>query len=236
MKPNNQPIEQSNLDPDGNLEVHSIFPTIQGECIFAGTPAVFVRLAGCNLQCPGCDTDYTSHRQKMNVFEVMHIVAKLRSSTSDNRLRPLIVITGGEPFRQNILPFIRVCIRNGYIVQIETNGSLPMGFDPEVFRDDLSVVCSPKTPRIDVGVMNEASAFKYVVEAGHTCEEDGLPLSVLGKACRVARPLDHSKVWIQPMDSHDPERNRANVQHAVSLCMKFGYRLCLQTHKILDLP
>src|SRR3954467_9071958 len=46
---------------DGNsLSIHSIFYTLQGEGPYSGCPAVFMRLAGCNLQCPGCDTDYTS--------------------------------------------------------------------------------------------------------------------------------------------------------------------------------
>jgi len=50
---NQQPIEKQFLHPKGDLEVHSIFLTIQGEGPFTGQRAVFVRLAGCNLQCPG---------------------------------------------------------------------------------------------------------------------------------------------------------------------------------------
>ena len=53
---NGQPIEKVQRTFDGTLEVHSIFKTIQGEGPFCGTPAVFIRLAGCNLQCPWCDT------------------------------------------------------------------------------------------------------------------------------------------------------------------------------------
>ena len=60
---NQQAPEKQQLRGDGLLAVHSIFYTIQGEGPFAGETAVFVRLAGCNLQCPLCDTDYTSDRR-----------------------------------------------------------------------------------------------------------------------------------------------------------------------------
>ena len=54
MKTNTQ--EPEKIDRDRHLDVHSIFHTIQGEGPYCGHPAVFIRLAGCNLQCPGCDT------------------------------------------------------------------------------------------------------------------------------------------------------------------------------------
>ena len=52
MAINIQPIEKRELSTDGSVQVHSIFYTLQGEGPFAGQPAVFVRLAGFNLQCP----------------------------------------------------------------------------------------------------------------------------------------------------------------------------------------
>jgi len=51
---NNQRREKMDSDPGGWLEIVSVWDTIQGEGPFAGSPAVFVRLAGCNLQCPFC--------------------------------------------------------------------------------------------------------------------------------------------------------------------------------------
>ena len=59
FKINSQAIEKSAHYTTRSYDVHSIFPTIQGEGPFVGQPAIFIRLAGCNLQCPACDTDYT---------------------------------------------------------------------------------------------------------------------------------------------------------------------------------
>jgi len=64
----NQQLAEKRVErQDGALEIIDIFPTIQGEGPFAGEPAIFVRLAGCVLQCPLCDTDYTSGRRLISI-------------------------------------------------------------------------------------------------------------------------------------------------------------------------
>ncbi|MEG7364337.1 7-carboxy-7-deazaguanine synthase QueE, partial [Pseudomonas citronellolis] len=98
---NLQPIEKRTKSADGLLSLHSIFHTIQGEGPFCGTPSVFVRLAGCNLQCPACDTDYTQGRRAASVQEILDKVQEYQSSG-------LVVITGGEPFRQDITRLLNV--------------------------------------------------------------------------------------------------------------------------------
>ena len=97
---NIQPIEKLAHPVDGKLDVHSIFFTIQGEGPFTGHPAIFIRLAGCNLQCPKCDTDYTSKRSRMLYQDILGEVRRLTPKTHKNRT--LIVITGGEPLRQDL--------------------------------------------------------------------------------------------------------------------------------------
>ena len=100
MQINIQPIEKLARSDGLRLDVHSIFATIQGEGPFTGHPCVFVRLAGCNLQCPGCDTDYTEDRRMMQIYEIAESVASVLKASGSTRAKvPLVVITGGEPFR-----------------------------------------------------------------------------------------------------------------------------------------
>lgn len=227
---NIQPIEKQNLRSDGVLEVNSIFYTIQGEGLLAGSPAVFVRLAGCNLQCPSCDTEYTN-REEMTVFEVADKVQQLfLEYTCPNLLmRKLVVITGGEPFRQNLKPITNDLISLGYMVQIETNGTLYQELNPNIM-----IMCSPKTGQINRQMVERADAFKYVIDSANV-DKDGLPLQTLGhpnSGCVFKAPL-HKIMFIQPADSKNDIANQFNLAAAKESVMKFNRVLCIQIHKII---
>lgn len=226
---NTQPPEKPSNVTD-SLEVVDVWDTVQGEGPYAGTPAVFVRLAGCNLQCSGCDTDYTAGRRRLSLAELLREVNRSRHSPS------LVVFTGGEPFRQAALgDCVRMFAGSGYRSQVETNGTVA----PSRFPYHLcSVVCSPKTPTVPYSLAERVDAWKYVVQAGAVCPRDGLPTRVLGDKCRVARPLlGHSaEVFVQPLDEQDEAKNRRNLETAVEVCRRHGYRLSLQLHKLIGLP
>lgn len=240
---NTQPIEKKHLREDGCVEVVSIFDTIQGEGPFAGEPAVFIRLAGCNLDCRFCDTDYTSNRKVMAPVEVVH------EARRQGMIRDLVVITGGEPFRQRLDMLVVALLDEFDSVQIETNGTLsPEALYSEWFESvveveginprDITIVCSPKTPVLNKDMVQYVDAFKYVVQAGQIDQSDGLPLSSVGP--QYGRPAHPPGFWdgavyVQPLDENDPEVNKRNQDAAVASCMRFGYKLCLQMHKIVGL-
>lgn len=233
---NTQPIEKPVRSPDGTLDVHSIFYTIQGEGPYCGKPAIFVRLAGCNLQCPGCDTDYTSDklgRKRMSPAILAAAVISMKDDEYPDAPAPLIVITGGEPFRQNISPVTMTFLRLGFDVQVETNGTLPV---PDDFPFGASIVCSPKTGKIQDSIAQRAIALKYVVKAGLVVPRDGLPIRALDHTCSpsVAKPPADYKgiIYIQPMDEGNPVANRRNLNAAVQSCLNHGHTLQIQTHKI----
>lgn len=209
--------------------VGSPWLTIQGEGPYSGRPAVFVRLAGCDLRCSMCDTDYTSDRRTVSTGDLVKDILK-----EDKPKTGLYVLTGGEPFRQNIRFLVKWLEESGGEVQIETNGTLFCDIG-EFSR----IVCSPKTPSINMDLRNYLVRWpwghlKYIVEAGKVDPEDGLPTSVLGEDVRPYRDKDIPKerIYVQPQDDQDPGKNRANIDEAVNSCLKFGYRLSLQTHKI----
>jgi 7-carboxy-7-deazaguanine synthase len=232
---NEQPIEKRSVRDDGKLEVHSIFETIQGEGPFCGTPCVFVRLAGCNLQCPGCDTDYTSVRTPLSPLQIVELV-------QEKRVTGLVVITGGEPFRQEIGDLITELKCAGFYIQIESNGTLPPSAniwnDNPHERQGAYLVVSPKAGKVNPRAWAEACCVKYVGECGDIAPDDGLPMRALRHSAnpRLARPPGWwtRPVYLQPMDDHsDPEANRLNLQACVDSCMKHGHILQLQIHKIL---
>jgi organic radical activating enzyme len=244
---NNQPIEKVIREFDGFYQVHSIFETIQGEGPFCGTPCVFLRLAGCNLNCPLCDTDYTSSRTKMNLSQIMHLVTDLQQKPG------LVVVTGGEPFRQPIGPLLDSLTEHGYYVQIETNGTLPppklTGHNANYHRDIPSrmfdrkgvyIVCSPKTGYVHPDTVARACCFKYVVSLSDIDATDGLPKQALNHVAnpRLARPPEgwDLPIYLQPADHKDDLENAKNTCAALVSCMKFGYTLQLQIHKFIGLP
>lgn len=109
--------------------VNEIFYSLQGEGYYTGTPAVFLRLSGCNLRCPFCDTDHSASEP----MEIDTLVDRLLGYPSRH-----LVITGGEPSLQVDRLLIEVLHDAGFYVQIETNGTnrLPDNID--------WVTCSPK--------------------------------------------------------------------------------------------
>lgn len=236
---NTQPIEKRR-DSDGSiLEVHSVFNTIQGEGPFTGHPAVFIRLAGCNLQCPACDTDYTTDRWTATPITLLEMVREMRSAPS------LVVITGGEPFRQNIHKLVKHLLDAGYTVQIETNGTLPpptIGFAKMCSLDTTErkrcfVVCSPKAGKVNSVTAEIICAYKYVM-AHDSVDADGLPLLALdhNASPRVARPHKgfNGPIYLQPCDDKDDVVNQANLKACVNSVLTNPYILQLQVHKIIS--
>lgn len=102
--------------------VNEIFYSLQGEGYWSGTPMVFVRLSGCNLTCPFCDTD---HREGV-MMEAEEIAGAALRHPSHR-----ICLTGGEPSLQADEALIAAFHRCGFRVHIETNGTrpLPPGID-----------------------------------------------------------------------------------------------------------
>lgn len=224
---NAQPPRRPTDDPE-QIEVHHAWWTIQGEGPHVGRSAVFVRLFGCNLQCPGCDTDYTSQRRVLSPREVVEVVRGIRPSG-------LVVLTGGEPLRQDISKLVELLLAVPYEVQIETNGILyrELPWDEVGF----SVVCSPKTPNVSHLLAPHVDAWKYVLDHRYIDPTDGLPTSTLAGTWPVARPEQSygAETYVQPLDTGDPVLNQKNLEACIESVVVHGYRLSVQVHKLVGL-
>ncbi len=206
------------------LEIKSIFRTIQGEGPFVGMPAVFIRLGGCNLACNFCDTDF----EDFNILTINSIIEEVKKLTINIKL---VVITGGEPFRQPIELLCHKLINLDYIVQIETNGTLYRNLP-----DKVHIVCSPKVTKngtrkngyslLRDDLLSRINAIKFLV-AKNIPEYSNIP--------EVGQSKYNIPVFIQPMDQNNPLLNKQNEKLAIDLALKYGHRLSIQIHKILGI-
>jgi 7-carboxy-7-deazaguanine synthase len=114
-----------------------IYKSVQGESSWAGLPCIFVRLAGCNLRCSWCDSEYTFQGgHKMSLEEVEAAVGALAPVR-------LVEITGGEPMLQEreLLPLIDKLLADGYELLMETSGERPLGNVPQAVHKIVDVKC-----------------------------------------------------------------------------------------------
>ncbi|HEY6377205.1 MAG TPA: radical SAM protein [Edaphobacter sp.] len=114
-----------------------LYKSVQGESSFAGLPCIFVRLAGCNLRCAWCDSEYTFTGGKP--FSEDEIVAQVEA------LAPckLVEFTGGEPMLQarELLPLMERLLAENYTLMMETSGERPLADVPKAVHKIVDVKC-----------------------------------------------------------------------------------------------
>lgn len=190
------------------IGIAEIFYSIQGEGTYAGTPAVFVRLAGCNLSCRFCDTDYALKE----LLEVDEIVERVRLAGG---ACPMVILTGGEPLAQaESTTLIDALRRDGRRVHIESNGTIHTPLPEGVW------LCVSPKERVDARMAARADEVKLIVD-GRVPEEQ---LALFG---------DRSPILLQP-EGNRPQNIRIALDYAKRHPVRF--RLSLQTHKLIGVP
>ncbi|HEY0758145.1 MAG TPA: radical SAM protein [Acidisarcina sp.] len=141
-----------------------VYKSVQGESSFAGRPCIFVRLAGCNLRCSWCDSEYTfTGGYKRAADEVVKDIERLAPVR-------LIEFTGGEPMLQEreLIPLMQRLIGSSYELMIETSGErLLTGVPPEVHKI-VDVKCpasgeSGKFQTANLDVLTRRDEIKFVI-------------------------------------------------------------------------
>jgi 7-carboxy-7-deazaguanine synthase len=113
--------------PPGQLLIHEVYRSVQGESTFAGLPCVFVRLAVCNSRCVWCDTPHAFTQGEARTLDAL--VEQVRGYQC-----PLVEITGGEPLLQEeVFPLMTRLADLGLTVLLETSGAHDLArVDPRV--------------------------------------------------------------------------------------------------------
>ena len=208
--------------------VKEIFYTLQGEGAQAGRPAVFLRVAGCNLWsglerdrasavCKFCDTDFVGTDGegggKFADADALADAVLAKFPADASRASRFVVCTGGEPLLQLDDALVDALHVRGFEVAVETNGTVkaPHGID--------WLCVSPKSTA--PLVITSGDELKLVYP-----QADAPPEKFEG--------LDFRVFSLQPMDGSERE---ANTKLVVEYCKAHPkWRLSLQTHKILGIP
>ena len=220
-------VADKRTEAEGFL-VHSVFYTIQGEGPWAGLPTIFLRLAGCNLTCSFCDTEFTEGAESYSLQNLALCLRNMAFTHNCNR----IVITGGEPMLQPLTNLINNLPNMAF--QIETAGTVwPSQFEAAIDKHNVLIVCSPKTPKVHPQIRARCLHFKYIIDARMLYTANGIPENVFFPDCLTEEKL---VIYMQPCDVPDAKQARANITHAVNLALEHGYRLSIQIHKIAEVP
>lgn len=187
------------------LQLSEIFYSIQGEGMWSGTPAVFVRLAGCNLTCDFCDTDYSLKF----IRSIAEVVSDVREAGGEC---PMVILTGGEPLAQADAPALIDALRaDGRRVHIESNGTVYTDLPEDVW------LCVSPKERVDARMALRADEAKFIVD--ERIPEEHLALF-----------SDKRTILLQPEGN-----KRRNIDLAVDYAKAnpARFRLSLQTHKMI---
>jgi 7-carboxy-7-deazaguanine synthase len=205
--------------------VKEIFYTLQGEGANAGRAAVFCRFAGCNLwsgreqdradaDCQFCDTDFVgTDGEGGGKFATADGLADACAKVAGDAGATFIVLTGGEPMLQVDDALIAALHARGFTIAIETNGTLPV-------------------PRaIDWICVSPKAGTDLKQRSG---DELKLVYPQAGLDPEAVEDLAFTHRYLQPMDGPDAQ---ANTDRAIAYCKAHpGWRLSVQTHKLLGIP
>lgn len=215
-------------------QVAEVFTSIQGEGAYTGTPAAFIRLRGCSVGCPWCDTPYSWKEPPQPVdFETLvqaapeqALVCTVDHETLADWVRAQgvqhVVITGGEPLEQDLgLLLARLA---AYVVQVETSGTVAI---PRLVRQHINwLTVSPK-----IGMPGGRAVLPWVVEMADEIKMPvGRELDITRLEELLTSICHQPPVWLQPL-SLSPK--------ATAVCLdaarRHGWRVSLQAHRLAAL-
>ena len=199
------------------FNINEIFDSVQFEgIIHHGKFARFLRLAGCNLNCPWCDTDYTPKYK----LEVAELALRLRAGLTAE----LIVLTGGEPTIQDLETLID-CLNLpvGSAIQVETNGSQPNLLKRLLKRANVTVTWSPKAALLESQVYCDMLTGGYYSEIKTIWKT--LPVDFLQMLIQ-----QHKPICIQPLEHREQYEDEGLLEF---LSDNPTVRCSFQAHKAL---
>jgi 7-carboxy-7-deazaguanine synthase len=205
------------------LPVMEAFYTLQGEGLYQGKAAYFIRLGGCDVGCFWCDVkeswDASVHPQKTVDAIIEEAKKEVSSEQSAVNSKPIIVVTGGEPLLHNLDELTAQFQADNFRTHIETSGSSPLSglwdwicLSPKKFKEPLPEVFKAAN-ELKVIVYNKTD-FKWAEE-------------------NAAQVSPGCKLYLQPEWSKQNEMTPLIIDYIKA---NPQWQLSLQVHKYINIP
>lgn len=215
------------------VPVNEVFETMQGEATYTGTPSVFIRLQGCPVGCPWCDTKHTweVEPEKQIPATIMFLKTEDEPTYSLFAVRDVmevleqfqarhVVITGGEPCMYDLREITAAICNSGRTCQIETSGTFTINVDDRCF-----VTLSPKLD-MPGGLQVLKSSYLRANEVKYPLGKE----SDLEKIKQEVLPFIPPNVpfWLQPLS-----QSKKATTLCVNAATKHNWKVSIQTHKFI---
>ncbi len=222
------------------MQIIEIYKSLQGESSYSGLPCVFVRLAGCNLRCTWCDSEYTfTGGRRMGLEEIEAEVHRLLPEGG------LVEITGGEPLLQEreAVALMDRLLLGTYTVLLETSGERPLEHVPAAVVKIVDVKC-PDSGEGDTFRMENLDALgrqdevKFVIASRRDYEFAREFIRQHGLNARVGGVILSPAFRKDAAGSRDASHCMVDPQHLAEWMLADGLhaRLGLQIHKFIWEP
>ena len=215
----------------GTLKLAENFVSINGEGRYAGELALFMRFAGCNLQCDWCDTKWANGADAPFTKKTAVQLAEIAEDAADGYGLHRVTLTGGEPLLQkDIAELINALNNRGLDVEIETNGSVPIAPVAEicrvrpVFTMDYKLPSSGMESRMcieNLSQLKESDTLKFVCASKEDLERAVWVLDTYEPVCMVYLSPVFGRIEPKDMVEFMKEKKLGKV------------RLQLQLHKFI---
>ncbi|MGC9198041.1 MAG: radical SAM protein [Acidobacteriaceae bacterium] len=222
------------------MRLIELYKSVQGESSFTGLPCIFVRLAGCNLRCAWCDSEYTFTAGES--FSAAEILTRIEA------LAPcrLIEFTGGEPLLQapELLPLMQELLARGYTLLLETSGERPLADVPSAVHKIVDVKCpgagsAANTFRLEnLAALTPRDEVKFVLTSRADYEFAREFLHTHDLAARCGHILFSPAFLKNPSDQRSTTNCALDPRLVVEWMLADGLpaRLSLQIHKYIWEP
>lgn len=218
--------------------INEIFATIQGEATFTGTASIFIRMQGCDVGCPWCDTKHTWDKNLNNKISLIELNNKTNdkntwaSANLDDITQYIcahfnhikhVVITGGEPGLYDLSPLCNLLEINNKQVQIETSGTTELAITANTW-----VTLSPK--------INMPGNKPLLYSSVKRANEIKMPIGKMQDIENLYHFLDYYRIaksipiWLQPLS-----QNITATTICIEQALQNNWHLSLQTHKFINI-